>query len=86
MHWAEVQQVPEPLHRPQAEQDPWWGKSWKGTFVQVPNAPGTSQAMHCAVQAVLQQKPSAQKPLPHWFAPAHEAPLACLGTQIPPPQ
>jgi hypothetical protein len=33
-----------------------------GTCPQVPSNPATSQAMHCSVQAALQQTPSTQNP------------------------
>jgi hypothetical protein len=37
-------------------------------------------------QAVLQQTPSTQLPLPHWLAVEHAVPLPSLGTQAPPLQ
>jgi hypothetical protein len=55
-------------------------------LAQVPLAPPVTdpaQDMQLSVHAVLQQKPLAQKPLEHWFAPAHDAPLECLATQLP---
>jgi len=49
-----------------------------------PTCPGTSQAWHCPAQAWLQQTPSAQLPLPHWFDPPQASPSAFFGTQAPP--
>jgi hypothetical protein len=37
------------------------------TATQVPTLPDTSQAWHWPPQLVLQQTPSTQFPLPHWF-------------------
>jgi hypothetical protein len=41
------------------------------------------QALQSPPQAVLQQKPSAQKPLAHSLAAAHAAPVGCFTTQAP---
>jgi hypothetical protein len=53
------------------------------TATQVPTLPETSQAWHWPPQAVLQQTPSTQLPLPHWLAAVHAPPLASLGTHAP---
>src|SRR4029079_7576377 len=45
-----------------------------GMNVQVPGAPCVLQDMHLSVQAVLQQTPSTQKPLPHSLAQPQESP------------
>jgi len=49
-----------------------------------PTCPARSQAWHCPPQAWLQQTPSAQLPLPHWFAPPQASPSAFFATQAPP--
>lgn len=46
----------------QAVRDP---RGAKVTGEQAPALPGTLQASHCPSQAVSQQRPSTQKPLPH---------------------
>jgi hypothetical protein len=43
-------------------------------------------AWHALVQALLQQTPSAQKPLVHWSAAVHEAASAFLARHMPPLQ
>jgi hypothetical protein len=51
---------------------------------QVPLAPpvfAAEHALHAVVQALLQQKPSAQNPDVHWLAALHEPPFAFLATQ-----
>ena len=53
------------------------------TATQVPWLPETSQAWHWPPHELLQQKPSTQFPLPHWFAAVHAPPLASFGTQEP---
>jgi hypothetical protein len=53
------------------------------TGVQVPATPATSQASHWPLQAALQQVPSAQKPLWHWFAAPQLPPSGSLGVQTP---
>ena len=53
--------------------------------VQVPLLPERLHALHCSVQGVLQQTPSAQKPVEH--SPALEqGPLVFFGTQVMPSQ
>jgi hypothetical protein len=47
-----------------------------------PCAAATSHAWHWPAHAVLQQKPSTQKPVAHWSAAVHAAPLAKLPEQI----
>ena len=53
------------------------------TALQTPTLPGTSQAWHWPLQALLQQIPSTQLPFEHWFAAEHEPPSAIFGTQAP---
>jgi hypothetical protein len=53
------------------------------TGEQVPAAPATSQASHWPLQAALQQVPSAQKPLWHWFGAPQLPPSGSLGVQRP---
>jgi hypothetical protein len=53
------------------------------TSVQVPTLPATSQAWHWLPQALLQQTPSTQLPLPHWLAAVQAWPLLLFGTQAP---
>jgi hypothetical protein len=48
--------------------------------------PGTLQASHAPPQAVLQQTPSTQLPLPHSLAAVQLVPLVSLATQTPPLQ
>ena len=48
-----------------------------------PGVAATSHAWHCPVQAVLQQKPSTQRPVTHWSPVVHVAPLAMPPEQIP---
>ena len=53
-----------------------------------PWAAATSHAWHCPVHAVLQQKPSTQKPVSHWSPAAHAAPFSVVlehnpDTQLP---
>jgi hypothetical protein len=43
-------------------------------------------ASHAPPQAVLQQTPSTQLPLPHWLAAEQVVPFVFLGTQVPPLQ
>jgi hypothetical protein len=51
------------------------------TVVHLPTLPATSQAWHWLPQAELQQTPSTQLALTHWFDPPHAVPSANLGTQ-----
>jgi hypothetical protein len=63
------------------------GRPFSGAPVageQVPARPGRSQASHCPRQAVSQQTPSTQWPLPHWASSPHATPGPSLGTQAPP--
>jgi hypothetical protein len=53
------------------------------TATQVPTEPETSQAWHWPPQAVLQQTPSTQLPLPHWFAAVQAPPFPILGVHAP---
>ena len=50
-----------------------------------PRLPATSQAWHCPLQAWLQQRPSTQLPLLHWFDVPQARPSAFFGTQAPVP-
>jgi len=58
-----------------------WGAPLTGA--QVPTKPATSQAWHCPLQAALQQRPSMQNPLPHWFSAVQVFPFVLLGMQTP---
>jgi len=49
------------------------------TGEQTPGDPGTSQASHCPLQAALQQTPSTQSPLVHWFAAVQALPFDRFG-------
>ncbi len=53
--------------------------------VHVPLLPARLQALHCSVQAALQQTPSAQKPVEH-STPDAQVPLVFFGTQLVPLQ
>jgi hypothetical protein len=53
--------------------------------VQVPLLPERLHALHCSVQGVLQQTPSAQYPVTH-SVPLAQAPLVFFGTQLVPSQ
>jgi hypothetical protein len=53
------------------------------TATQVPTEPETSQAWHWPPHAVLQQTPSTQLPLPHWFAAVQAPPFPILGVHAP---
>ena len=55
--------------------------SW--AFTQVPTVPWSAHVTHVPVQAVLQQTPSAQKPLAHSLAIAHDEPIGLPGASIP---
>jgi hypothetical protein len=51
------------------------------TVVHLPTLPATSQAWHWLPQAELQQTPSTQLLLAHWFDALHTVPSASLATQ-----
>ena len=51
------------------------------TALQTPTMPGTSQAWHCPLQALLQQTPSTQLPFPHCALAEQDPPSAIFGTQ-----
>lgn len=53
------------------------------TLLQVPSVPLSAQDLHAAVQAVSQQTPWAQKPLPHSPAFEQEAPFDFLPHELP---
>jgi len=57
------------------------------TLLQVPSAPEpffvAEQASHVPEQARSQQTASTQKPLRHWSAAVHDAPVVCLGRHEP---
>jgi hypothetical protein len=53
------------------------------TATQVPTLPETSQAWHWPPQALLQQTPSTQFPLPHWLAALHTVPFDFFATHTP---
>jgi hypothetical protein len=55
----------------------------EGIGLQVPTLPATSQAAHRPSQAVLQQTPSTQLPLPHWSAALQLPPGFFFGVQTP---
>jgi hypothetical protein len=55
-----------------------WGSSPTGACTQVPTRPGTLQAEHIAVQALLQQTPSTQKPLWQSAAFVQAVPIGCV--------
>jgi hypothetical protein len=61
-----------------------------GLHVPVPPPPPAwstaEHAWHAPLQALLQQKPSAQKPLVHWSPMVHGLPSPCLFTHMPPLQ
>jgi hypothetical protein len=60
-------QTPRPSHEFAPEQSA--PSSWPmGRFAHVPADPATLQDLHAAVQPLLQQTPSTQRPLPHWLA------------------
>jgi hypothetical protein len=48
-----------------------------------PCVAATSHAWHCPVHAVLQQKPSTQKPVSHWSPAVQAAPIAALSEHEP---
>jgi hypothetical protein len=52
----------------------------------VPTLPVRLHASHAPLQAVLQQTPSTQLPLPHWLAAVHVPPLSSFSTHWPLPQ
>jgi hypothetical protein len=54
------------------------------TVLQVPALPTSLQALHCPVQAVLQQTPSTQKPEAQPLLALQLAPAACFGVQVAP--
>jgi len=59
------------------------------TAAQVPSVPPVSaavQAWHEPVHALLQQTPSAQKPVAHWSAVVHGLPAPLRSMQTPPEQ
>jgi hypothetical protein len=49
--------------------------------VQEPTDPAILHAWHVPPHAVLQQTPSTQFPLPHWFAAVHATPFAFFAVQ-----
>ena len=49
----------------------------------MPTLPLASHAWHWPLQARLQQTPSMQFPVPHWFDAAQRPPLAFFWTQAP---
>jgi len=55
------------------------------TATQRPTLPATLHAWHWPAQPWLQQTPSTQLPLPHWFDPPQASPSAFFGTQAPVP-
>jgi hypothetical protein len=54
-----------------------------GTFAQVPRLPATLQAMQVPQEAVPQQTPSTQKPLPHSWLERQATLLLLTGRQLP---
>jgi hypothetical protein len=64
----------------QAARVPWGAPE---AAVQVPALPATSQASHCPLQEVSQQKPSTHWPVAHSLAAPQAVPWASLGTQAP---
>ena len=88
-----LRQAPLPSHRPSGPQvaagcDGHWlgstGASPSGTGEQVPIRPGTLQAWQVPVQALLQQTPSTQLPLPHssWQPQASPMPIFIMGARV----
>jgi len=80
-----VGQIPEPPPQTNGEQlgspiDP------AARSEQVPTEPWALQASQAPAQEVLQQTPSAQLPLAHWFAAEQVEPLLFLAKQAPAPQ
>jgi hypothetical protein len=53
------------------------------TGLHVPSSPGRLHALHAVAQALLQQYPSAQKPLAQSLAAVHVWPVAFLATHFP---
>ena len=54
-----------------------------GMTAQVPTLPARLHASQAAPQAVLQQTPSAQKPLLHWLPRPHAPPFVFCDAQAP---
>jgi hypothetical protein len=92
-HWlARVQAVPfaashapAPLHSVAHSLS---GSVFTVTLPQVPFDPpvfAAEHAWHVPLQTALQQKPSTQLPLWHWFCAVHADPCASLGTHWPAP-
>src|SRR5262249_40667102 len=65
----------------QAGRAPWGAPV---TATHWPSEPATLQAWHWPPQAWLQQTPSTQLPLVHWFPAPQARPSAFFGTQAPP--
>jgi hypothetical protein len=63
------------------------GSTPAAMFPQAPLAPepflAAEHASHDPLQALLQQTPSTQKPLPHWPAPVQAVPLVSCGMHAP---
>jgi len=53
----------------------------KGTFTQLPAEPVTLHAWQVARHPELQQTPSMQNPLAHWFVPVQALPFVFFATQ-----
>ena len=80
-------QAPPPLQKPVLPQTPlgaqFGGSAMPfGTFAQVP-APLTLHDWQTGQLEVVQQTPSVQLPLAHWFAALQAAPGAFFATQLP---
>jgi hypothetical protein len=81
--WTYFWQLPLPSHLPSVPQDaapaslqvPCGSDAPTATLVQVPRVLLSAHDWQAPAQALLQQMPCAQKPLPHSAAAAHEAPL-----------
>src|SRR5690349_8456521 len=71
-------QAPSPSHAPPHGPSPHVSLVPPAIGVQTPSLPGITQATQSPSQAVSQQTPSAQKPLPHSSAASHSAPSAFL--------
>ena len=76
-------QVPVFPQVPPAAQRAWGSEIPLPTFAQVPR-PFRLQAWQVPQEAVVQQTPSTQLPLPHSWAAAQSAPLPFCATQLPP--
>jgi hypothetical protein len=82
--------APAPLHVPLVPHDaaPWSEHSLSGSaltamFVQVPSEPASLHDWHDPPHDELQQYPSMQFPVEHWFVAVHAVPFAFFAVQTP---